>query len=86
MGAQGHPDSDLVGALSDGVTHHAIQTDDRQHQRNGREDRQQRRVEARRGDRCTDVLLHSLNAEEGQFLIHRSQLARDTAGQRPRIA
>ena len=47
FGAEREPDADFRGPLADGVRHHAVDADRRQHQRQRRERRQQHRAEAR---------------------------------------
>src|SRR6185369_10653472 len=68
------PDPNLVRTLRDRVTHHAVQPDDSQHQRDCSKDRKQRRAEPRPCNRRRQVLFHRLNSKYRHVLVHRRDL------------
>ena len=62
--AQGHTNTDLLRSPADRVTHHAIESDCREHERDAREDPEQDHVEAARSDRRAEQLLQRLHAPD----------------------
>ena len=78
--------ADLLRPLRDRVGHHAVDPDRREHQRQPREDRDQRRVEARAADRVRDQLVHRRDARDRDAGIELLDRAAQRFGQRRGIA
>ena len=58
-GAERDANADLLRALGDGVRDHAVDADHREHERDGGEHRQQRRVQSRLPDGLIDQFAHA---------------------------
>jgi hypothetical protein len=84
--AQGDPQPDLVGALRDGVRHHAVDPDRGEQQRQCAERGQQEGQEPRPRDRLPQDLVHRADLEHRQRGIQAGDRALHRRNQRRRIA
>ena len=64
--AEGHADADFADATADGVSHEAVEADQREEQCDGSEDREQRGLEAARRARFRFKIAHGLDVARGE--------------------
>src|SRR5262245_4029545 len=82
---QRHADADLVGALGDGVRHHAVNPHDGQRQRDDGQSGEQQSVEAWSCDGAPSQIFHRLDVAYRHIWVNRVDLAHDGLGRARRL-
>ena len=83
--AQRHADADFVCALRDGVGHHTVDSDRRQHQGENRKESQQQHVEPPRRHLLGQQLVHGRDVEDGRASVDAVYLRPQRAHQGQRV-
>ncbi len=86
VGAEGHADAHLLGALLDGVGHEAVDADGGEDEGGGSEDGEQEHVEVLTGHGLDDNLGHGADAGDGKAAAGLAKLLGDGGDVLMRVA